>query len=114
MYRTGNYDRGLTTSSDAAAFRIPKLQGRAIRNVGHRVQPQVRGTVEEAMVVMCLTRASTRTIENLSEIERGSSVSTATGSKLDERHPPRSRNDGTPARECPTNLCFDNIDLKRS
>lgn len=114
-YRAGHYDRGLTTSSGEVTIRMPKLKGARLATAAIERYRRRETSVEEAMIEMYLAGVSTRRIEDVSEILRGSSVSAATVSNLNEkafasagerRNRPLER-----ARPC---ACVDGIYLKRS
>ena len=84
-YRAGHHDRSLTTSSGEVTLHMPKLKGaRFTTAIIERYRRRETG-VEEAMIEMYLAGVSTRRIEDVSEILRGSSVSAATVSNLNEK-----------------------------
>lgn len=94
-YRAGHYERRLTTTSGEATIRMPKLKSMrfttAIIERCHRSETSVK----EAMIETCPAGVSTRHIEDVSEILRGSSVSAATVSNLNEKASRRSRSGAT-------------------
>ena len=84
-YRAGHYDRGLTTSSGEVTIHMPKLKGARFTTAIIERYRRRESSVEEAMIEMYLAGVSTRRIEDVSEILRGSSVSAATVSNLNEK-----------------------------
>ena len=84
-YRAGHYDRGLTTSSGEVTIRMPKLKGARFTTAIIERYRRRESSVEEAMIEMYLAGVSTRRIEDVSEILRGSSVSAAIVSNLNEK-----------------------------
>lgn len=84
-YRTGHYDRGLTTSSGEVTIHMPKLKGARFTTAIIERYRRRESSVEEAMIEMYLAGVSTRRIEDVSEILWGSSVSAATVSNLNEK-----------------------------
>ena len=84
-YRAGHYERRLATTSGEVTIRMPRLKGmRSTTAIVGRCRRR-ETSVEEAMTGTCLAGVSTRRIEDVSEILRGSSVSAATVSNLNER-----------------------------
>lgn len=84
-YRVGLFDRKLATTSGEAAIRMSRPKW--IRFTTAIIE-RCRGretSVEEAMIEMYLAGASTRRIEDVSEILWGSSVSASTVSNLNEK-----------------------------
>ena len=84
-YRAGHYERKLTTTSGEVTIRMPKLKGMRFATAVIERYRRRETSVEEAMIEMHLAGVSTRRIEDVSEILRGSSVSAATVSNLNER-----------------------------
>ncbi|MEC4273910.1 IS256 family transposase, partial [Adlercreutzia sp. R25] len=84
-YRAGHYERGLTTTSGRVTLRMPKLKGMRFATAIIERYKRRETSVEEAMIEMYLAGASTRRIEDVSEILRGSSVSAATVSNLNDK-----------------------------
>lgn len=114
-YRAGHYDRGLTTSSGEVTIRMPKLKGARLATAAIERHRRRETSVEEAMIEMHLAGVSTRRIEDVSEILRGSSVSAATVPDLNEKAFASAgewRN-RPPGRAYPY-ACVDGIYLKRS
>ena len=114
-YRAGHYDRGLTTSSGEVTIRMPKLKGARLATAAIERHRRRETSVEEAMIEMHLAGVSTRRIEDVYEILRGSSVSAATVPDLNEKAFASAgewRN-RPPGRAYPY-ACVDGIYLKRS
>ena len=76
-YRAGHYERGLTTASGQIALKMPKLKGMRFATAIIERYKRREASVEEAMIEMYLAGASTRRIEDVSEILWGASVSAA-------------------------------------
>ena len=114
-YRAGHCERKLATTSGEVAIRMPKLKGMRFATAVIERCRRRETSVEEAMVEMRLAGASTRRIEDVSEILRGSSVSAATVPNLNERafeavEARRSR----PLERAHPHVYADGIHLKRS
>ena len=84
-YRAGHYERKLATTSGGVAIRMPKLKGMRFTTAIIERYRRREASVEEAMMEMHPAGASTRRIEDVSEVLRGSSVSAATVPNLNER-----------------------------
>jgi len=114
-YRAGRCDRGPTTSSGEVTARTPKLEGvRFTTAITERCRRR-ESSVGEAMTEMRLAGASTRRIEDVSEILWGPSASAATVSNLSERAfaSVEEWRNGPLERACPY-VCVDGIHLRRS
>lgn len=114
-YRAGHHERKLTTTSGEVAIRMPKLKGMRFTAAVIERYRRRETSVEEAMMEMHLAGASTRRIEDASEILRGSSASAATASYLNERafeavEARRNR----PLERAHPHVYVDGIHLKRS
>ena len=114
-YRAGHYERKPATTSGEVAIRMPKPEGMRFTTAVIERCRRREASVGEAMIETCLAGVSTRRIEGVSEILRGSSVSAATVSSLNEKAFEavgawRSR---PPERACPY-ACVDGICLRRS
>ena len=81
----GHCDRSLTTSSGEVTIHMPKLKGMRFTAAIIERYRRRETSVEEAMIAMYLAGVSTRRIEDVSEALRGSSVSAATVSNLNEK-----------------------------
>ena len=84
-YRAGHYERKLTTTSGEVTIRMPKPKGMRFATAVIERCRRREASVEEAMMEMHLAGVSTRRIEDVSEILRGSSASAATVPNLNER-----------------------------
>ncbi len=84
-YRSGHYKRKLTTASGEIELSVPKLQGMRFETAVIERYRCRETSVEEAMMEMRLAGVSTRRIEDVSEILRGSKVSATTVSNLNEK-----------------------------
>ena len=114
-YRAGHHDRSLTTSSGEVTLHMPKLKGARFTTAIIERCRRRETSVEEAMIEMYLAGVSTRRIEDVSEILRGSSVSAATVSNLNEKafSSVEEWRNRPLERACPY-VCVDGIYLKRS
>lgn len=84
-YRSGHCKRKLVTVSGEVVLDVPKLRGATFETA---VIERCRGrelSVEEAIIEMCLAGASTRRIEDVSELPWGAGVSAGTVSNLNEK-----------------------------
>ena len=84
-YRSGHYERGLTTTSGQVTLKIPKLRGMRFTTAIIDRYRRRETSVEEAMIEMYLAGVSTRRIEDVSEALWGASVSASTVSSLNEK-----------------------------
>ena len=84
-YRSGHYNRNLTTTSGDVTLKVPKLKGISFETAIIERYRRRESSVEEALIEMYLAGVSTRRIEDVSEILWGSSVSAATVSNLNEK-----------------------------
>ena len=84
-YRAGHYERRPTTASGQVTPKMPKLKGMGSATAIIERYKRRETSVEEAMIEMYLAGVSTRRIEDVSEILRGSSASAATVSNLNEK-----------------------------
>ncbi len=114
-YRSGHYERGLTTTSGQVTLKVPKPRGMRFTTAIIDRYKRRETSVEEAMIETCLAGVSTRRIEDVSEVLWGASVSASTVSSLNEQafesiEKWRSR-PLTRAYPC---VCADGIYLKRS
>ena len=74
-YRSGTYDRGLTTSAGQLTLHIPRLKGLPFQTAIIERYRRRESSVEEAMVEMYLAGVSTRRVEDVTELLWGSRVS---------------------------------------
>jgi len=84
-YRSGHYQRNLTTTSGDVNLKIPKLKGVAFEtDIIERYQRR-ESSVEEAPIEMYLAGVSVRRVEDITEALWGSRVSPATISELNKK-----------------------------
>ncbi len=114
-YRAGHYERGLATTSGQVILKMPKLKGMRFATAIIERCRRRETSVGEAMIEIQLAGAPTRRIEDVSEILRGSPVSAATASNLNERalETVEERRSRPLTRSCPY-VFVDGIHLKRS
>ena len=84
-YRSGTYDRGLTTSAGQLTLSIPRLKGLSFQTAIIERYRRRESSVEEAMVEMYLAGVSTRRVEDVTELLWGSRVSASTLSELNKK-----------------------------
>lgn len=84
-YRSGHYTRKLVTGAGEVELSVPKLRGATSRTAVIERHRRRETSVEEAIVEMYLAGASTRRIEDVSEILRGAPVSSGTVPDLNEK-----------------------------
>ena len=84
-YRSGSYDRSLTTSAGQVTLHMPRLKGLRFQTAIIERYRRRESSVEEAMVEMYLAGVSTRRIEDVTELLWGSRVSASTLSTLNKK-----------------------------
>ena len=84
-YRSGTYDRGLTTSAGQVTLSVPRLKGLRFQTAIIERYRRRESSVEEAMVEMYLAGVSTRRVEDVTELLWGSRVSASTLSELNKK-----------------------------
>jgi transposase-like protein len=84
-YRSGSYDRRLTTTSGDVTLRMPKLKGVQFETAIIERYRRRESSVEEALIEMYLARVSVRRVEDITEALWGSKVSPATISELNKK-----------------------------
>lgn len=84
-YRAGHYERGLMTTSGQVTLRMPKLKGSRFATAIIERYKRRETSVDDAVIEMYLAGVSTGRIEDVSEVLRGSPVSAATVSNLNDR-----------------------------
>ena len=67
-YRSGSYDRGLTTSAGQVTLSVPRLKGLRFQTAIIERYRRRESSVEEAMVEMYLAGVSTRRVEDVTEL----------------------------------------------
>ena len=81
-YRSGHYDRNLTTISGNVTLHMPRLKGVSFETATIERYRRRESSVEEALIEMYLAGVSVRRVEDITEALRGSKVSPATISEL--------------------------------
>ena len=91
-YRSGHYDRNLTTTSGDVTLHVPRLKGGVSSETAIIERYRRReSSVGEALIEMYLAGVSVRRVEDITEALRGSKVSPATISELNKRRMSTSR-----------------------
>ena len=83
-YRSGHYDRNLTTTSGDVTFHMPRLKGVTFETAIIERYHRRESSVEEAPIEMCLAGVSVRRVKDTTEALRGSKVSPSTISELNK------------------------------
>ena len=81
-YRSGHYDRNLTTTSGDVTLHVPRLKGVSFETAIIERYRRRESSVEEALIEMYLAGVSVRRVEDITEALWGSKVSPATISSL--------------------------------
>ena len=84
-YRSGHYDRSLTTTSGDVTLHIPRLKGVSFETAIIERYRRRESSVEEALIKMYLAGVSVRRVEDITEALWGSKVSPATISELNKK-----------------------------
>ena len=84
-YRSGHYDRNLTTTSGDVTLHIPRLKGVSFETAIIERYRRRESSVEEALIEMYLAGVSVRRVEDITEALWGSKVSPATISELNKK-----------------------------
>ena len=84
-YRSGHYDRNLTTTSGDVTLHMPRLKGVSFETAIIERYRRRESSVEEALIEMYLAGVSVRRVEDITEALWGSKVSPATISELKRR-----------------------------
>lgn len=84
-YRSGHYNRKLTTTSGEVTLEIPKLKGVPFETAIIERYRRRESSVEEALIEMYLAGVSVRRVEDISEALWGSRVSATTISELNQK-----------------------------
>lgn len=84
-YRSGHYNRKLTTTSGEVRLEVPKLKGVPFETAIIERYRRRESSVEEALIEMYLAGVSVRRIEDISEALWGSRVSASTISDLNQK-----------------------------
>ena len=84
-YRSGHYERKLTTTSGEVKLKVPKLKGVAFETAIIERYRRRESSVEEALIEMYLAGVSVRRVEDITEALWGTKVSAGTVSKLNQK-----------------------------
>ena len=84
-YRSGHYDRNLTTTSGDVTLHVPRLKGISFETALIERYRRRESSVEEALVEMYLAGVSVRRVEDITEALWGSKVSATTISELNKK-----------------------------
>ena len=84
-YRSGHYDRSLTTTSGDVTLHVPRLKGVSFETAIIERYRRRESNVEEALIEMYLAGVSVRRVEDITEALWGSKVSPATISELNKK-----------------------------
>ena len=84
-YRSGHYNRSLTTTSGDVTLKVPKLKGIPFETAIIERYRRRESSVEEALIEMYLAGVSVRRVEDITEALWGSKVSPSTISELNKK-----------------------------
>ena len=84
-YRSGHYDRNLTTTSGDVTLHVPRLKGISFETAIIERYRRRESSVEEALIEMYLAGVSVRRVEDITEALWGNKVSAATISELNKK-----------------------------
>lgn len=84
-YRSGHYERNLTTTSGDVSLKMPKLKGVSFETAIIERYRRRESSVEEALIEMYLAGVSVRRVEDITEALWGSKVSPSTISELNKK-----------------------------
>ena len=84
-YRSGHYDRNLTTTSGDVTLHMPRLKGVSFETAIIERYRRRESSVEEALIEMYLAGVSVRRVEDITEALWGSKVSPSTISELNKK-----------------------------
>jgi len=84
-YRSGHYERSLTTTSGEVKLKMPKLKGIAFETAIIERYRRRESSVEEALIEMYLAGVSVRRVEDITEALWGTRVSAGTVSNLNKK-----------------------------
>ncbi len=84
-YRSGHYNRNLTTTSGDVTLKVPRLKGISFETAIIERYRRRESSVEEALIEMYLAGVSVRRVEDITEALWGSKVSPATISELNKK-----------------------------
>ena len=84
-YRSGHYDRSLTTTSGNVTLHVPRLKGVSFETAIIERYRRRESSVEEALIEMYLAGVSVRRVEDITEALWGTKVSPSTISDLNKK-----------------------------
>ena len=84
-YRSGHYDRNLTTTSGDVTLHVPRLKGITFETAIIERYRRRESSVEEALIEMYLVGVSVRRVEDITEALWGTKVSAAKISELNKK-----------------------------
>ena len=84
-YRSGHYNRSLTTTSGDVTLKMPRLKGIPFETAIIERYRRRESSVEEALIEMYLAGVSVRRVEDITEALWGTKVSPATVSELNKK-----------------------------
>ena len=84
-YRSGHYQRNLTTTSGDVTLNVPRLKGATFETAIIERYRRRENSVEEALIEMYLAGVSVRRVEDITEALWGSKVSPSTISELNKK-----------------------------
>ena len=84
-YRSGHYQRNLTTTSGDVTLNVPRLKGATFETAIIERYRRRESSVEEALIEMYLAGVSIRRVEDITEALWGSKVSPSTISELNKK-----------------------------
>ena len=84
-YRSGHYDRNLTTTSGDVTLHVPRLRASLSETAIIERYRRRESSVEEALIEMYLAGVSVRRVEDITEALWGSKVSASTISELNKK-----------------------------
>lgn len=84
-YRSGHYERNLTTTSGNVKLKMPKLKGVTFETAIIERYRRRESSVEEALIEMYLAGVSVRRVEDITEALWGTRVSAGTVSNLNKK-----------------------------
>lgn len=84
-YRSGHYNRNLTTTFGDVTLKVPKLKGISFETAIIERYRRRESSVEEALIEMYLAGVSVRRVEDITEALWGSKVSPSTISELNKK-----------------------------
>lgn len=84
-YRSGHYQRNLTTTSGNVTLKVPKLKGIPFETAIIERYRRRECSVEEALIEMYLAGVSVRRVEDITEALWGTKVSSGTISNLNQK-----------------------------